>query len=119
MNRVRRGGIQAQAPHSEIERLEDKCDVLSMQLARIETANEERIPFSVIARLAAGENPVKVWREYRGMSVDDLADRAGTVGAEIQHIEANEPKNSIERMAPIAQALGVDLDDLLAWSQAD
>ena len=101
----------------EIERLEIQCDTLALHLARVETANSERIPSAIVNRLAAGESPTTVWREYRNLTVQQLADKAGTTPNEVTLVELGKLKPNMERMAPIAQALDIDLDDLLPWSQ--
>ena len=119
------GGRSTTAPDQtmarEIEELEDRCDTLALLLARYQTANDERIPSGVVERLAAGESPLKVWREYRGMDVAELAHKAGTGQLTIELLEApgKSELQTLERMAPIARALGIDLEDLLPWPQED
>ena len=45
--------------------------------AHLRTRDQEAIPDAVVGRLLDGENPVRVWREYRGLSLRSLAERAG------------------------------------------
>jgi hypothetical protein len=41
--------------------------------ARIERDNEELFPLELTERRLAGENTLKIWREYRGLTQEALA----------------------------------------------
>ena len=64
-------------------------------------------------RLIAGENKVKVWRSHRGLSGRDLAAAAGVSAPFISEIESGKKDASLAVMKKIADALKVDLDDLV------
>jgi transcriptional regulator with XRE-family HTH domain len=66
----------------------------------------------VIDRLIARENPVRVWREHRGHSLRQLAQRAGMGIGYLSQIENGERKGTVDTLKKIAAALNVDLDDL-------
>ncbi|HEY2539266.1 MAG TPA: helix-turn-helix transcriptional regulator [Stellaceae bacterium] len=70
------------------------------------------MPHQVVTRLLAGENPVRVWREHRGHSLRQLAERAGIGTGYLSQIENRERKGTVETLKKIAAALDVDLDDL-------
>lgn len=72
----------------------------------------ETVPAHVVNRLIAGENPLKVWREHRGMSQKALAEAVGTTGVYISQIETGIRNASAKLRARLAEALSVDLDDL-------
>ena len=74
--------------------------------------DQERVPIELVDRLLAGENPVKVWREYRGLSQRALAARAGLNFTYLSQIETGARKGPVQTMKKLAEALGVDLDDL-------
>ena len=58
------------------EILEDAEDLAAVH--RVEAdPNQDRIPLGVVKRLLDDENPVKVWREHRGLTQQALADAAG------------------------------------------
>jgi DNA-binding Xre family transcriptional regulator len=76
------------------------------------TRDQERVPIAVVDRLIAGENPVRVWREYRRHSLRQLAERAGVGIGYLSQIENGERKGTVETLKKIAAALDVDLDDL-------
>ena len=58
------------------EMLEDLRDY-DRVTAAVETGEEELIPPEIVVRLVDGESPIKVWREYRDLTVSELAQRAG------------------------------------------
>jgi len=96
--------------------LEDQHDVLAVQLARIESANEELIPGEIIHRLSAGDAPLTVWREHRGLTLEALAEKAGVSVAEVRAIESG--KDPLLRIAAtLAKALNIDAEDLIPWPQ--
>ena len=60
----------------------------------------------------AGEVPVRVWREHRGLSARALATRAGISSAYLSQIETGKKPGSFDAMAKLARALGVEMEDL-------
>ena len=45
--------------------------------ARLAAGEEELVPAAVVDRLLAGESPVRVWREHRGITQSGLARASG------------------------------------------
>jgi ribosome-binding protein aMBF1 (putative translation factor) len=76
------------------------------------TRDQERVPIELVDRLLAGENSVKVWREYRGLSQRALAARAGLNFTYLSQIETGARKGPVETMKKLAEALGLELGDL-------
>jgi DNA-binding XRE family transcriptional regulator len=103
----------------DIERLEDSYDGLLARLARIETANKESFPFSVIERQCDGENPIRVWREYRGLSREQLAAGARIDPVLLAAFEDGSREPSFREMAAIGKVLKLDLELLLPVAQDD
>ncbi len=99
----------------EVETLEDLLDAAHMRLARMEQANDERIPGAIVRRLAEGAVPLTVWREYRGLSPAMLADRSGVPLGTVAEIEAGKEEVPLRVMGSIARALSIDVDDLVPW----
>ncbi len=81
--------------------------------ARLAAGEEEMIPSEIVDRLLAGENPVRVWRSHRGLTVTELADKAGVAQPYLSQIETGKRDGTIETMRRIAAALGLTLDDLV------
>jgi DNA-binding XRE family transcriptional regulator len=79
---------------------------------RFAAGEEEAIPAEFAKRLIAGESPIRVWREYRGLSQKDLAARADVSPAYLSQIESGAREGKIAAMRRLADALGVSLDDL-------
>jgi DNA-binding Xre family transcriptional regulator len=100
-----------------LEEAEDENDALELRLAQIEDvlSGGERIPASVVDRLAEGEHPVRVWRRHRGTSLRALAEMAGISPALLSEIETGRKEGSIRTLAALARALRVEVDDLLPW----
>ena len=76
------------------------------------TRDQEAVPTELVDRLLAGENAVKVWREYRGLTQRALAARTGLNFAYLSQIETGARKGTTATMKKLAEALGIDLDDV-------
>ncbi|MCB9418184.1 MAG: helix-turn-helix transcriptional regulator [Ardenticatenaceae bacterium] len=73
---------------------------------------EELVPAAVVDALLAGENPIKVWRNYRQMTQRVLAENAGISPAYLSQLESGARRGLPETLSRIAQALDLTLDDL-------
>ena len=82
------------------------------QAAYERTRGEETVPLTVVDRLVAKENPVKVWREHRGLTLTALAGKAGIGKGYLSQIERGTRQGPVATMQKLANALNVDLDDL-------
>lgn len=70
-------------------------------------------PAASFHRILHGENPVRVWREFRGMQIVELADAAGVSSTWLTDIEMNGSSSSSEKMLKhLAEALGVHVDEI-------
>jgi DNA-binding XRE family transcriptional regulator len=81
--------------------------------AEVENGDEEKIPAEVAYALVDGENPVKVWREYRGFTQEQLSSAAGISTPYLSQIETGKRKASTRVLVAIAGLLHVTLDDLI------
>lgn len=107
-------------PFEEYQRLlsivEDIEDLADAQRAdqEIKAGNDEAIPSDVVKRLLAGnDHPLKVWREYRGLSQESLGKAAGVGKSYISQIEAGNKTASVTVLSAMADALKVDLSALI------
>ena len=76
--------------------------------------DEETFPAEVINRLILnGENPIKVYREYRKLTQKQLADKVGVQRAYLAEIETGRKSGSVKTLKAIAEALDVDLMSIL------
>jgi len=96
------------------EDYEDLIDGLeaSAVLADI-AAGQEVWPLDIVEARANGENPVRVFRTYRKLSVSDLAAAAGISQPYLSEIESGKKTGSVDVLKRIAAALKVDLDDIV------
>ena len=91
------------------------ADIRDFDMAKkaVESGDEELIPADVVDRLLDGANPVRVWREYRGLTAADLAKVCGVTAAAISQIESGKRKSSVTLLKKIARTLNVDLDSII------
>ena len=100
-----------------LDEAEDAYDAVAMRLAEIEhvVSGGEWVPGEVVDRLIAGDHPIRVWREHRGMKSQYLARQARISPALLSEIENGKKEGSIKTLAALARVLRVDLDDLVSW----
>ena len=79
---------------------------------KLAAGKEETVPESVLEALLAGESPLKVWREYRGLTQEALASQAGISKAYVSQIESGKRQGAIKTLQAIARVLALSLDDL-------
>lgn len=91
------------------EMFQDIQDYDTAKLAQ-ELGTEELIPAEVINAILDGENAIKVWREYRGLSQTELATRAGISVPYLSQLETNKREGSLRVLSALAEALNVTLD---------
>ena len=111
------GEDYAVVPLAEYEALRDAVNEDAMDSAImkrvLEDPDEELVPFTLVKRIADGEHPVRVWREYRDMRAGELATAAGIANSYLSDIENGKKPGSINAMKRIAIALDVTIDDLI------
>ena len=96
----------------EAEMLEDIRDYDAAKAA-LEKGEDELIPSEVVFAIIEGENPIKVWREYRGLTQQQLANAAGISKPYLSQIETGKRKGTADILSAIAKALDVSLDDIV------
>ena len=74
---------------------------------------EELIPGEVVNALVNGENPIRVWREYRGMTQAHLAKVAEISVPYLSQLESGKRTGSPGVLSAIARGLDLTLDDLI------
>jgi ribosome-binding protein aMBF1 (putative translation factor) len=104
-------------PYEEYERLVEEAEMLQDVRAYDEAkkavaAEEELVPSEVTYAILDGGNPVRVWREHRGMSRKQLAEASGLSAPYLSRIESGKAKPSPETLAAIARELGLEPDDI-------
>ena len=85
-------------------------------MARIAAGDDESFPAELADRLLSGEHPLKVWREYRGLTLAQLGEVCGVSAAALSQIETGKREPSVGLLKKLAEALRVDMDDLVPSS---
>lgn len=98
-----------------LERAELAEDIAAVDDYRrkLDSGEEEAIPAAFADRLIDGENPIRVYRELRGLSARELADKTGISAAFLSEIENGKKEGGVSTLKKMAQALGVTIDDLV------
>lgn len=98
-----------------VEAAEDASDFRSVAAFRNKLAagEEELVPAPIVDRLLDGENQIKVWREYRGLTSQALAEKAGIGQGFLSQIETGKRAGTVDTLRKIAAALNVTIDDLV------
>jgi DNA-binding XRE family transcriptional regulator len=114
MGNVQKLDIEGKAyvlmPEDEYQDLLD-VNVARDIMARVK-AGEETWPIEIVKALAEGENRIRVFRKYRGLTISALAEKAGLTQPYISEIETGKKAGSFDAMKAIAEALDLSLDDL-------
>jgi DNA-binding XRE family transcriptional regulator len=105
-------------PYEEYERLVEEAEMLQDVRAYDEAkqaiaTGEELVPSEVTYAILDGASPVRVWREYRGLTQQQLAQTAGISVPYLSQIESGKRRGSAEVLVAIAKALGLSLDDIV------
>jgi DNA-binding XRE family transcriptional regulator len=94
-------------------RLEERDDIVEAnRLLAALRAGEETLPAEMVARLISGESSLKVWREYRGLTLRALAAEIGISSAAVSKIETGKSHPTVATLSRLAVALGCDMEDL-------
>ncbi len=80
--------------------------------AAIERGDEELIPAEVVNAILDGRNPIKVWREYRGLTQQQLADIVRISKPYLSQIETGKRTGTTDVLSAIAKALDVSLEQV-------
>lgn len=100
----------------EAEMLQDIRDYDTVKMA-IERGEQEVIPSEITYALLDGENPIRVWREYRGLTQQQLAAASGISTPYLSQIEKNRRTGTKEVLVAIAKALKITLDDIVIQAE--
>ncbi len=108
----------AMLPVVEYERLleiaEDQADnAAAARAEKRRLAGEEYVPFELVNAIINGENALRTWRKYRGLTQMQLAERAKVRGATVSEIESGKAQGKPALWRALADVLDVTVDDIL------
>ena len=97
-----------------LELLEDEADARAVaEFHEAYTAGREfLVPGEIVRRELAGESTIKLWREHRGLTQQELAKRAGISKPYLSQIETGKRQGTVETLSALARSLDVPLDVL-------
>ncbi len=115
------GQKMAILPETEYRHLasmaEESADIAAaIRAEQRHLAGEEYVPAALVERLVNGESPLKVWREHRGLTQQELAARLGLSKMTISGLETGKRDTSSRNWRRLAEVLAVDLDDLVPFA---
>ena len=98
-----------------LETLADLRDLKAVDdvIAKLEAGETEMLPAAFVDRMLEGESLLKLWRQHRGLTQAELAERSGVARVMISEIEAKKKIGSVATVKALATALGIDMDDLV------
>jgi DNA-binding XRE family transcriptional regulator len=96
---------------SHKEEMEDIRDARHISAAI--AAGEETFPADFVKRLSSGKSRLKIWREYRKLTLAELAKICGVSVPAISQIENGKRTPSVDLLVKLAKALICDMEDLV------
>lgn len=97
------------------EMLEDIEDIKDIEkyLKSVEDNAEDVIPSEVTFAIIDSTHPIRAWRKYKNIKMNQLAKKVGISGAYLSQIENGKRNPTIETLKAIASALEVELEVLI------
>ncbi len=96
-----------------LDKLEDIQDELTILRGMREGATKDAWTGDFVKRMLAGESLLRLWREHRGMTLDQLSKKTGIAKGYLSEIESGKKPGSAASLKKCAKVLAVDLDDLV------
>ncbi|MBS0273952.1 MAG: helix-turn-helix domain-containing protein [Proteobacteria bacterium] len=97
-----------------VEALEDAKDIRTVDAFLRRKDKSDAMPVAFVSRLLTGEPPVRVYREWRGMTATALSKAADVKQPYLSAIETGAKPGSASALKRIAGVLKVDLEDLVS-----
>jgi len=100
-------------PLTEYEGMRARLEDLDDIIAAHEAKSGATLPHAFALRIINGEHPIRVWREFRGLSAGGLSDAAQVSRTYLSEIETGKKPGSIDAFKAIAEALAVPVDAIV------
>jgi DNA-binding XRE family transcriptional regulator len=103
---------------ADFQRLRDDAEMLADVRAydaakgRLARGDDDLIPLAMTERRLAGESPVRIWRDHRGLTQEELARVSQVSRGLIAAMESGHKTGSVTTLKKLASALMVDLENL-------
>jgi DNA-binding XRE family transcriptional regulator len=97
-----------------LDAVEEQEDIsLAIEAETRREGGEEYLPAAMVNRLLDGENALRVWREYRSLTLAQLSGSSGVNKASISLLENGKAQGKPATWRALADALKVSVDDIL------
>jgi len=106
-------------PYAEYQKLqkafEDAEDINDIEenLKAIREGKEITIPGEVTFAILEGVNPIRAWREYKTIKMNELAKKVSISSAYLSQIENGKRNPTIDTLRAIAKELSIDIEVFL------
>lgn len=102
-----------EAMMDRLEELSDLADAETISV-RIASGSEETFPHEFVEKLVGRqEHPLRLWRTYRGLTLQKLAEEVGVSKPALSMIENGKSQPSARLLKHLATALSCDMEDLI------
>jgi len=97
------------------EALEDIEDIKDIEenLKATQEGREITVPGEVTFAVLDGISPIRAWREYKQIKMNELAKKANISSAYLSQIENGKRNPTIGTMKTLANVLGIDIELLI------
>jgi DNA-binding XRE family transcriptional regulator len=115
---TRKGKEFAVIPVQRLQKLMEDAEMLAdvkaydAAKARLEDGEEELIPLEITERRLRGEAALRIWREHRKLTQEQLAKKSRVSCALIAAIETNRKAGSVSTRKKLGAALDVSWEQL-------
>ena len=97
------------------EALEDAEDIREIEssIKALQDGREVTIPGEITFAILEGTSPIRAWREYKNIKMNELSKKVGISPAYLSQIENNKRNPTIDTLKTIARELDIDIDMLI------
>jgi len=101
-------------PYAEWEAIMDRLEDIEDRADAAAVRDEETFPIEFVERCLSDDPPLRIWREYRGLTLQALADQCGVTRQMLSMLEHGKTRPSAALLGRLAVALRCDMEDLQA-----
>ncbi len=97
------------------EALEDAEDIRDIEssIKALQDGREVTIPGEITFAILEGTSPIRAWREYKNIKMNELSKKVGISPAYLSQIENDKRNPTIDTLKTIARELDIDIDMLI------
>lgn len=106
-------------PYNEYQKLQEALDDaedikdIENNLKSIQEGAEITVPGEVTFAVIDGNTPIRAWREYKKIKMNELAKKVGISSAYLSQIETGKRNPTVDTLKAIAKELNIEVEMLL------